>query len=44
MVSVHTEVEKLGGKFVLGRDVINTDLDKLSLSWGNIQDGEIAGR
>lgn len=44
MVSVHTEVEKLGGKFVLGRDVINRDLHKLSLRWGNIQVGETAGR
>lgn len=44
MVSVHTEVEKLGGKFVSERDVLNTDLDKLSLSWGNIQEEETAGR
>lgn len=44
MVSVHLEVEKVGGKFVLGRDVINMELDKMSLSWGNIQVGEKAGR
>lgn len=44
MVSVHTEVEKLGGKFVLGRNVISMDLDKLSLSWGNVQVRETAGR
>lgn len=29
---MHTEIEKAGGKFVLGKDVVNMDLDMLSLS------------
>lgn len=32
MVAVHTEIEKAGGKFVLGKDMVNMDLDMLSLS------------
>lgn len=35
-----TEIEKLGGKFVLGRDVINMDLDMWGLSQGLHASGE----
>lgn len=34
---MHTEIETAGGKFVLGKDVVNMDLDMLSLSQSNIQ-------
>lgn len=27
MVAVHTEIEKAGGEFVLGKDVVNMDWD-----------------